>query len=382
MSRPQRYLVRMALFVVIVAVILVALSPVLAPAFEANLALNSIIAAILLIGIVYIFRQVWMLNPEVAWIENFRNNDRAILSGDLPRLMSPMANMLGERGGRRLSLSPVSMRTLLDGIGARLDEQRETSRYLIGTLVFMGLLGTFYGLLLTVHSVGGVLNSLSVGGGDVAKAMGDLKASLQEPLNGMGTAFSSSLFGLAGSLVLGFLDLQAGQAHNRFFNDLEEWLSGLTRIGGAGVSAEGGEPSVPAFIQALLEQTADSLDNLQRIMARGEESRMSTNHSLEQLGERLSLITDQMRTEQSVLLRFAETQAEMRPILQKLADARSGGAGGLDDVSRGYLRSLEQNVGKLTQEFAHGREATVSELRTEIRLLARTIAALAEETER
>ncbi|GGF16664.1 flagellar motor protein MotA [Aliidongia dinghuensis] len=372
----------MALFVVIVAVILVALSPVLAPAFEANLALNSIIAAILLIGIVYIFRQVWMLNPEVAWIENFRNNDRAILSGDLPRLMSPMANMLGERGGRRLSLSPVSMRTLLDGIGARLDEQRETSRYLIGTLVFMGLLGTFYGLLLTVHSVGGVLNSLSVGGGDVAKAMGDLKASLQEPLNGMGTAFSSSLFGLAGSLVLGFLDLQAGQAHNRFFNDLEEWLSGLTRIGGAGVSAEGGEPSVPAFIQALLEQTADSLDNLQRIMARGEESRMSTNHSLEQLGERLSLITDQMRTEQSVLLRFAETQAEMRPILQKLADARSGGAGGLDDVSRGYLRSLEQNVGKLTQEFAHGREATVSELRTEIRLLARTIAALAEETER
>jgi hypothetical protein len=367
----------MALFVVIVAAILVALSPVLAPAFEANLALNSIIAAILLIGIFYIFRQVWMLNPEVAWIENFRSNDRAILSGDLPRLMSPMANMLGERSGKRLSLSPVAMRTLLDGIAARLDEQRETSRYLIGTLVFMGLLGTFYGLLQTVHSVGGVLGSLSVTGGDVGKAMSDLKGSLQEPLNGMATAFSSSLFGLSGSLILGFLDLQAGQAHNRFFNDLEEWLSGLTRIGGAGVTTEGGDASVPAFIQALLEQTADSLDNLQRIMARGEESRASANQGLAQLGDRLSLMTEQMRTEQSVLLRFAETQSDMKPILQKLADAR-GGSGGLDDVSRGYLRSLEQNVGKLAQEAAQGREATVSEIRTEIRLLARTIAALAE----
>ena len=381
MSRPQRYLLRMALFVVIVAAIVVALSPALAPAFEANLPLNSIIAAILLIGIFYIFRQVWMLNPEVAWIENFRKNDRAVLSGDLPRLMSPMANMLGERSGKRLSLSPVSMRTLLDGIAARLDEQRETSRYLIGTLVFMGLLGTFYGLLQTVHSVGGVLGSLNVVGGDVGKAMADLKGSLEAPLNGMSTAFSSSLFGLSGSLVLGFLDLQAGQAHNRFFNDLEEWLSSLTRIGGAGISAEGGEQSVPAFIQALLEQTADSLDNLQRIMARGEESRASANQGLQQLGDRLSLMTEQMRTEQSVLLRFAETQSEMKPILAKLADGRASG-GATDDVARGYLRSLEQNVGKLAHELTVGREATVSEIRTEIRLLARTIAALAEESER
>jgi len=373
----------MALFVAIVAVILVALSPALAPAFGANLALNSIIAAILLIGVFYIFRQVWMLNPEVAWIENFRKNDRAILSGELPRLMSPMANMLGERSGRRLSLSPVSMRTLLDGIAARLDEQRETSRYLIGTLVFMGLLGTFYGLLQTVHSVGGVLGSLNVSGGDVGKAMADLKGSLQLPLDGMATAFSSSLFGLSGSLILGFLDLQAGQAHNRFFNDLEEWLSGLTRIGGVGTGGtETGEASVPAFIQALLEQTADSLDNLQRIMARGEESRVSANLGLQALGDRLSLMTEQMRTEQGVLLRFAESQQELKPILAKLADGPRGGGGGMDDVTRGYLRNMDQQVTKLAAEFSQGREATVSEIRTEIRLLARTIAALAEDSER
>ncbi|HLZ66342.1 MAG TPA: flagellar motor protein MotA, partial [Aliidongia sp.] len=220
-----------------------------------------------------------------------------------------------------------------------------------------------------------------VSGGDVGQAMADLKGSLQAPLNGMATAFSSSLFGLAGSLVLGFLDLQAGQAHNRFFNDLEEWLSGLTRIGGAGVAGDGGEQSVPAFIQALLEQTADSLDNLQRIMARGEESRVSANMGLQQLGERMSLMTEQMRTEQGVLLRFAETQSDMKPILAKLADGPRG-AGGLDDVTRGYLRNLDQHVAKLVTEMDAAREATVSEIRTEIRLLARTIAALAEDNGR
>jgi len=372
----------MGIFLVAMIAIGYSLVPVLGAAFRANLVLNSFIAATLVIGVLYIFRQVLMLSPEFAWIERNRQADRTILSGDLPQLLSPLANVLGERNGRRVSLSPMSMRTLLDGIAARLDEQRETSRYLIGTLVFMGLLGTFYGLLQTVHSVGGVLGSLTVTGGDVGKAMADLKGSLQAPLNGMATAFSSSLFGLSGSLVLGFLDLQAGQAHNRFFNDLEEWLSGLTRIGGVGGSTESGEQSVPAFIQALLEQTADSLDNLQRIMARGEESRVSANLGLQALGDRLSLMTEQMRTEQSVLLRFAETQSEMKPILAKLAEGPRGGGGAIDDVTRGYLRNMDQHVAKLATELTAGREATVSEIRTEIRLLARTIAALAEDSER
>jgi hypothetical protein len=366
----------MALFVILVGGIAALLSPALEPAFRANLALNAIIAGVLLIGVGYIFRQVWMLNPEVVWIDHFRQHDRAALSGRLPRLLSPMANMLGDRLGR-ISLSPVAMRTLLDGIGARLDETRETSRYLIGLLVFLGLLGTFYGLLDTVRSVAGVIGSLSSANHDAAQAMSHLKSSLQTPLAGMSTAFSSSLFGLAGSLVLGFLDLQAGQAQNRFYNELEEWLSGLTRLSGPGFE---GDQSVPAYIRALLEQTADSLDNLQRIMARSEEGRAQSHQAYTQMVERIALMTDQMRTEQTVLARVAEGQQELRPVLARLADASR--SGGLDEQSRTSLRNLDQNAGRLLDMIAQGREQTVQEIRTEIRLLARTIAALAEEPER
>jgi hypothetical protein len=373
-SRPQRYLFRMVLFLVIVAAILYFLAPALKPAFIANLALNSIIAAVLVIGILYIFRQVAMLNPEVSWIERYRQTDRAALSDKLPQLLSPMANVLGDRSGRRIQLTPVAMRTLLDGIAARLDEQREASRYLIGVLVFLGLLGTFYGLLLTVHAVGGVIADLSSGGGDTAGALAQLKASLKTPLDGMATAFSSSLFGLAGSLILGFLDLQAGQAQNRFFNELEEWLSGLTRLTSSH-GTDGGDVPIPAFIQALLEQTADSLDNLQRIMSRGEESRISANQSFQQLSERLSLMTDQMRTEQGVLMKLAETQQEVRAALVRFAETPRNE----DHQAFDHLRNIDHQVGRLADVMTAGREETVRELRSEIRLLARTIAAVAEE---
>ena len=231
-----------------------------------------------------------------------------------------MATMLGERKGGRVSLSAVSLRTLLDGIATRLDESREISRYLIGLLVFLGLLGTFYGLLETLRSVGGVINGLTIGTNDVARAFNDLKTGLQAPLSGMGTAFSASLFGLAGSLVLGFLDLQAGQAQNRFYNDLEEWLSSYTRLSSGGPLSEAGDASVPAYIQALLEQTADSLDNLQRITGRGEESRMAANASIVTLTDRLGMLGDQMKAEQNLMLRLAESQMELKPVLARLAE--------------------------------------------------------------
>jgi hypothetical protein len=376
--KPRSYLAIMLGFLAAVGVIGWLLAPALSSAFEANLALNAIIAGVLLIGILYIFRQVVMLGPEVRWIDKMRQHDRAALSGDLPRLLSPLANMLGDRRGR-VSLSPVSMRTLLDGIGARLDEQRETSRYLIGLLVFLGLLGTFYGLLETVRSVGGVLSSLS-GGGDAAHAMENLKQSLATPLAGMATAFSSSLFGLSGSLVLGFLDLQAGQAQNRFFNDLEEWLSGLTRLS-SGPGLEGDQQSVPAYIQALLEQTADSLDNLQRIMARGEEARIEANQTYIQLSERLALMTAQMRTEQDVLVRIAETQAELRPALVRLGEVGRGGFGA-DEATRSHIGNIDRIAARIAEELTIGRDKSVQEIRSEIRLLARTIAALAEAEQR
>jgi hypothetical protein len=225
MNRSGRFLIRMAVFVVLVAALAAALFRPLSIAFMGNPGINGVILGILICGIVYIFRQVLMLTPEIGWIEDFRerlaNRDLTAPSGPAPRLLAPMARMLSMRqGGGRVSLSATSLRTLLDGISSRLDETRETSRYLIGVLVFLGLLGTFYGLLETVRSVGGVISGLNVSSNDLPRAFADLKTALGSPLAGMSTAFSSSLFGLAGSLVLGFLDLQAGQAQNRFYNDL------------------------------------------------------------------------------------------------------------------------------------------------------------------
>ena len=375
MTRPQKFLVRMVVFLVVVAVVAALLGHSLAGFFLGNPGVNGMILGILVAGIVYIFRQVMLLNPEVAWIESFRKNPANIAALPQPRLVGPMATMLVERSGRKVSLSAVSLRTLLDGIGTRLDETRETSRYLIGLLVFLGLLGTFYGLLETVQSVGGVIGGMSVVGGDLTQTFNNLKAGLSAPLGGMSTAFSASLFGLAGSLVLGFLDLQAGQAQNRFYNDLEEWLSGYTKLSGGGPVGDGGDGSVPAYIQALLEQTADSLENLQRTMGRGEESRIQANTNLLNLTERLATLGDQMKTEQNLLLRLAENQMELKPVLQKLVDVQSGGG---QDESRGHLRNIEIYMARLTEDVSQGRQQAIQEIRNEIRLLARTIAALAE----
>jgi hypothetical protein len=294
--------------------------------------------------------------------------------------LAPMARMLGARQGGRVSLSPTSLQTLLDGIASRLDETRETSRYLIGVLVFLGLLGTFYGLLETVRSVGGVIGGLSVSASDLARAFADLKAGLESPLHGMSTAFSSSLFGLAGSLVLGFLDLQAGQAQNRFYNDLEEWLSTYTRLS-SGPFGGDGDGSMPAYIQALLEQTADSLENLQRILARSEETRVAANTTLAGLTDRLAILGDHMRAGQTLMVRLAENQMELKPSLTRLA-AVAENSMGQDEVLRTHLRNIEAYMARLTEDVAEGRAQSVSELRGEIRLLARTIAAIADEAGR
>jgi hypothetical protein len=375
MSRSRRFLTRMILFLVLVVALAVALGSALVHAFLGNPAVNGVILGILLAGIAYIFRQVLLLDPEAQWIESFRRDGAE--GRPPPRLLAPMARMLGGQRSGRVTLSPTSLQTLLDGISSRLNETRETSRYLIGVLVFLGLLGTFYGLLVTVRSVGGVLGGLSLGGSDPARAFAALKSGLQSPLAGMSTAFSASLFGLAGSLVLGFLDLQAGQAQNRFYNELEEWLSTYTRLTGGG-PADGGDGSVPAYIQALLEQTADSLDQLQRVLAKGEESRISANATLAGLSERLGVLGEQMKAEQHLMLRLAENQLELQPALTRLANAAENSFG-QEHLLRTHLRNIEAYVARLSEDLAQGRAQSVQELRTEIRILARTIAAFSEE---
>lgn len=229
MSNPNHSLLWMAFYLGLVALVVALLFPALEQAFLANWAFNSLILGVLAIGVLINLQHVIALNPEIAWIRHFRTGNIELLEQH-PRLMKPLARHLQGRRKDRFRLSALSLRTLLDGIRARLDESREVSRYVIGLLIFLGLLGTFWGLLDTVGSVGQVISGLDVSGGAVDEVFTALKSGLEAPLAGMGTAFSSSLFGLGGSLVLGFLDLQAAHAQNRFFNHLEEWLSGLTQF--------------------------------------------------------------------------------------------------------------------------------------------------------
>jgi hypothetical protein len=380
MSGPRRYLVRMILFLVAVAVLAAVLSGRLIEIFSVNPALSSLILGIEILGIVYTFQQVVLLAAETAWLNNFRTNRPGLSTQAPPRLLAPMAAMLGERKGR-FSISAISARSVLDGIGARLDESRDLSRYLIGLLIFLGLLGTFWGLLKTIGAVADVIGGLSVTGSDLTQVFSDLKKGLAAPLNGMGTAFSSSLFGLSGSLVLGFLELQASQAQNRFYNDLEDWLAGQTRLSSGLGIGDGADQAVPAYVQALLEQTADGLEHLQRTLERGEEARISANQSIAQLGDKIGTLTDQMRTEQSLMMKLAEMQYEMKPILARLADGPPRPAG-FDDQIRTNIRSIDVQMARLLEELSSGRTEVVSELRTEIRVLSRTLAAIAEKARR
>jgi hypothetical protein len=252
-------------------------------------------------------------------------------------------------------------------------------------LIFLGLLGTFWGLLGTITSVARIVGELNAAGGDVGAAIASLLRGLSQPLGAMGTAFSSSLFGLAGSLVLGFLDLQGGQAQNRFFNDLENWLLGVTKVGtvaqGARLSSDEETPSsAPYYLHALLEQTAENLDQLRRTIAQGETDRRMANEQLMSLGDKLSTLSDQLRSEQSLLVKLAEAQLAFKTYIDRidvLVSKQAAPVAGLDDVSREHLRKIDVHLGRLVQETVTARDHVSSEIRAEIKLLSRTIAALA-----
>jgi hypothetical protein len=381
----------MALFVVVVAVICLTLGAGLWSAFQANPVFNGVIVALTLIGIGYTVRSVWVLGPEIEWLEATQDRLSGVTHGPQvvppePSLLAPMARMIGERRGGGLSMSALSLRSVLDSIGARLGETREISRYSIGLLVFLGLLGTFWGLLRTIGSVGDVIGGLSVETADLDIVFGELKSGLEAPLGGMGTAFSSSLFGLGGSLVLGFLELQASQAQNRFYNELEDWLSGTARlVGGAepgeAAGGEGPARTPPAFLMALVQRTAENLDQVQRLMATAETDRRRLNEDMRGLADKLTTLNDHMRTQQSVMVRVAEAQLDLKPVLQRLAEAADADAFGLDEATRHHVRSMAEQLNRLGPEMAdYGRDA-VDEIRGEIRLLAQTIAQLAGEEE-
>ncbi|NGM19288.1 flagellar motor protein MotA [Roseomonas stagni] len=379
MTSPTTFLWRMLAFLGAVLLLVVLLAGELAHAFGANILLNSVIAAVLLLGIGWNIRQVLSLTREVEWLESFRNPAMAGTAERAPRLLAPMASMFAQRRSERLTLSAQAMRSVLDGIESRLDESRELSRYATGLLIFLGLLGTFWGLLLTIGSVSDVITNMSVGSGDINQLFNQLKQGLSEPLRGMSIAFSSSMLGLAGALVLGFLDLTAGQAQSRFYVELEDWLASSTRLSSGALGADG-EGSMPAYVQALLEQSAENMEELHRAIARGEEGRMQSNQALMTLTERLSILADQMRAAQVLMSRMAESQATLAPTLARMAEATAQGA--LDEASRGHIRNQELFLARILEEMTQGRMQATSEIRSEIKVLARTIAALAEEPPR
>ena len=366
MTRPTTYLIRMLVFLVLVIVAVGVLSPALWDIFWHNPGLNGLILLVLAAGIAWNLRQVLRLTPEVAWLEHYQSAPNRLTGAPAARLLAPMARMLRPRDDngewpseRRLTLSSGAARSLLDSLASRLDESRELSRYMTGLLIFLGLLGTFWGLLKTIGAVADVIGAMTVGTGDVTAMFDHLKAGLALPLAGMGTAFSASLFGLAGALILGFLDLTAGQAQNRFFNELEEWLAGLTRLS-SGALADG-EGSVPVYVQALLEQTAENMESLRRVLLRGEEGRAQAQQAMMTLNEQIGALTDAVRGSQQMM--------------QRMAEASAGG----DDVARIHLRNIDLCLQRMATEAEQGRAETTSDLRNDLRILTRTVAALSEE---
>jgi MotA/TolQ/ExbB proton channel family len=320
---PRVYLIRMMVFIMIVAVLTAILSPQVSQAFMNNPGLNGFIGLILLFGIAHAFRQVVRLFPEVNWVNSFRIADPGLELPHTPRLLSPMASLLRDRQGMTV-LSTMSMRSLLDSIAARLDEGRDLLRYLIGLLIFLGLLGTFWGLLDTVSSVSTAIQALDVTATEQGSLFEELKSGLASPLAGMGTAFSCSLFGLASSLILGFLDLQTNQAQNRFYMELENWLSSITDI----EAGEGtGQMAVPHYLRLDMRDLQNGIDRINNTLSDALNDTNAQLHalpesndheSLEKLAGAVQGLVQQMREEQKIVRSWAEAQSTQQEELKKL----------------------------------------------------------------
>jgi hypothetical protein len=316
-EKPLVHLTHMVVFTILVAMLAAVLFPNIKNAFMANAGLNGLIVATLLLGVGYAYRMVWRLIPEVNWLNGFKvgqGNEQ-----QPPNLLAPMSTLLGDASGRTV-LSPQTMRSLLDSLASRLDESRDLMRYLVGLLIFLGLLGTFWGLLATVTSVGEAIKNLDVGSTQSSQVFEELKSGLQKPLAGMGLSFSSSLFGLAGSLILGFLDLKASQAQNRFYHNLEDWLSTITDV----QAGDGGSASMmPAFLRIDLQNLQRSFEKLgAQLEHRGNGSSpvlsAADENATEQLADAVANLVQQMREEQKMVRQWIQSQQVQQSEIQRL----------------------------------------------------------------
>ena len=313
LTAPGLFLIRMLIFLTLVGFLGAILHEQLTRSIMTNPGLNGLILGVLAFGIVYSFRQVMRLYPEIRWVNAFRIADPGLAIAHKPRLLLPMATMLRDRTGS-ISLSTASMSSIMESLGSRLDEARDTGRYMVGLLVFLGLLGTFWGLLDTIQSVGQAIGTIDTKGGDTVTVFDDLKSGLAAPLKGMGTAFSSSLLGLAGSLILGFLDLQASQAQNSFYTELEDWMSSMTELDhpvtqmqATGLGVSGGE------VQAMLERLGTSMQSTH--------SSQNAIRAMAELAKGIDGLVKHIRAEQDDLRKHIIEQGETNRRLRDLIDA-------------------------------------------------------------
>lgn len=341
-----------------------------------NPVLNGVIALVFLFGVLSSFWQVWILAQSVYWIENFVQGTPGTEDDAPPRLLAPLAALLRSRSAR-MSISASSSRSIQDSVVQRIDEARDITRYLINLLVFLGLLGTFWGLATTVPAVVETIRSLAPQEGESGlDVFGKLMGGLESQLGGMGTAFSSSLLGLAGSLVLGLLELFAGHGQNRFIRELEEWLSSITRLGYAG-DGEGADQNA---LGMLVDHMAQQMEELQALQTQTEANRFHSEMKITELVTAMTKLTDRIDAEKgqaALLRRLAEGQEKLVAALQD-----GGGGGGSDAESRMRLRSIDVQLLRILEEMAAGRQETLTDLKTDIGQLTNAIRQLGRGTGR
>jgi hypothetical protein len=371
-SQPLRQIVSMLLVLGLAAFVVVLALPRVLPVFEANPYLNGFILFVFVIGVLACFLQVGQLITSVRWIENFARG-----AGDegqaAPRLLAPLAALLRARGAR-MQIGASSTRSILDSVATRIDEAREITRYIVNLLIFLGLLGTFYGLATTVPALVDTIRSLAPQEGEEGVAVfGRLMDGLDAQLSGMGVAFGSSLLGLAGSLVVGLLELFAGHGQNRFYRELEEWLSTITRVGFS--TGEGEGATDHAMMAQLANGMADQMEAVQHLLHQAEVGRIATDARLENLAHAVSGLRDtlgagggQQAELTAALLQLAEGQERLA---QALSSQERGE--GLDAESRMRLRSMDVQLLRILEEISAGRQDTMAELRTDLAALTRAI---------
>lgn len=343
--------------------------------FGSNPLLNGFIAAVFLFGVATCFWQVLILMQSVSWIEDFVRNIPGHENTIPPRLLAPLAQLLRARGAQS-TISSSSSRSILESVAQRIDEARDITRYLINLLVFLGLLGTFYGLATTVPAIVDTIRSLAPQEGESGlQVFEKLMGGLESQLGGMGTAFSSSLLGLAGSLVIGLLELFAGHGQSRFYRELEEWLSTITRLG-LSSGDEGGADA--AAMEAVLDHMAGQMEALQTLYTQSDITRVMVEDKIDDLSRAITRLTEKMEGDAgqaALLLRIAEGQ-------ERLAAALTGGGDGqgADAESRMRLRSIDVQLLRILEEMTAGRQEALADLRTEMTALTTAIRQLSRGT--